>query len=45
MREIFFNKEAITALLSEIAAAYDEKGGSPLTVQPIHQRSYTAWPS
>ena len=32
MREIFFNKEAITALLSEVAVAYDEKGGSPLTV-------------
>ncbi len=32
MREIFFNKEAITTLLAEVAAEYDGRGGAPLKV-------------
>ena len=32
MREIFFTRDAISALLAEVASAYDKRGGSPLTV-------------
>lgn len=32
MREIFFTRDAIKALLAEVAAAYDERGGAPLRV-------------
>ena len=32
MREIFFTRDAISALLAEVASVYDERGGSPLTV-------------
>ena len=32
MREIFFTRETISSLLTEVAAAYDEGGGPPLKV-------------
>jgi hypothetical protein len=32
VREIFFTRAAISALLAEVAADYDERGGLPLTV-------------